>query len=185
MCLTDMKARTGAPAGGVKDRNVCGQADAERLFRRYAPMVTRRCRMLLGDDDEAADAAQEIFVKVIGDPELLAAEFPSSLLWRMATNRCLNILRDKKAQGRNASGESLLEQIACLDCDNNIEERLESGSILDKLFNRHPKSSRTIAVFHFIDGMTLEETAAEVGMSVSGVRRRLEMLRADLKTNMQ
>ena len=37
-----------------------------------------------------------------------------------------------------------------------------------------------MAVYHFLDGMTLEETARETGMSVSGVRKRLRNLRKTL-----
>lgn len=35
-------------------------------------------------------------------------------------------------------------------------------------------------MLHLIDGMTHEEVAAEVGMSVSGVRKRLAGLRSHL-----
>jgi RNA polymerase sigma-70 factor (ECF subfamily) len=52
--------------------------------------------------------------------------------------------------------------------------------LLDRLFGRHPESSRTIAVLHYVDGLTLEEVADEIGMSVSGVRKRLRALRASL-----
>ncbi len=31
---------------------------------------------------------------------------------------------------------------------------------------------------HYVDGMTLEEVAGEVGLSVSGVRKRLRTLKA-------
>jgi RNA polymerase sigma-70 factor (ECF subfamily) len=34
-----------------------------------------------------------------------------------------------------------------------------------------------MAVLHFVDGLTLEEVAAETGLSVSGVRKRLRGLR--------
>ena len=49
--------------------------------------------------------------------------------------------------------------------------------VLDWLFGRHPESSRTIAVLHYVDGLTLEEVARETKMSVSGVRKRLRKLR--------
>ena len=35
-----------------------------------------------------------------------------------------------------------------------------------------------MAVMHLLDGMTLEEVAAEFGLSVSGVRKRLRTLKA-------
>ena len=53
--------------------------------------------------------------------------------------------------------------------------------VLDWLFNRHPDSSRTIAVLHYVDGLTLEQVASEIGMSVSGVRRRLRKLRETVR----
>ena len=37
-----------------------------------------------------------------------------------------------------------------------------------------------MAILHYVDGMTLQEVADEVGMSVSGVRKRLRGLRAEL-----
>jgi RNA polymerase sigma-70 factor (ECF subfamily) len=37
-----------------------------------------------------------------------------------------------------------------------------------------------MAMLHYVDGMTLAEVADEVGMSVSGVRKRLRGLRAQL-----
>jgi RNA polymerase sigma-70 factor (ECF subfamily) len=52
--------------------------------------------------------------------------------------------------------------------------------MLARLFGRHPESSRTIAVLHFVDGLTLEEVALETRMSVSGVRKRLRRLRVSL-----
>lgn len=37
-----------------------------------------------------------------------------------------------------------------------------------------------MAILHYVDGMTLQEVADEVGMSVSGMRKRLRGLRARL-----
>mgnify|MGYP002389914899 CR=1 FL=1 len=58
------------------------------------------------------------------------------------------------------------------------ERRSVARSVLDGLFRREQESTRTIAVLHYVDDLTLEETAAEVGLSVSGVRKRLRGLRA-------
>ena len=72
----------------------------------------------------------------------------------------------------------LLLNIACMDDDRDSDAK----GILDRLFSREPESSRTIAVLHYVDGMTLEETAREVNLSVSGVRKRLRGLQAKIKT---
>ena len=53
--------------------------------------------------------------------------------------------------------------------------------MLDTLFRNEPETTALIAMLHLHDKMTLEETAAEVGMSVSGVRKRLDKLRTKLR----
>jgi len=150
---------------------------AEQLYTRYAPMVLRRCNKLLGDENAAADIAQEIFIKVWEKRNSLNTEFPSSLLWRMATNMCLNHIRNQKRRGENISANDMLVHIACAE---DVESKIGNRDILNRLFKRHPDSSRTIAVLHYIDKMTLEEVAAEVKMSVPGVRKRLRSLKTTL-----
>jgi RNA polymerase sigma-70 factor (ECF subfamily) len=147
----------------------------EELYRKYAPMVWRRCRSLLRDDDEALDAMQDTFVRVLKNQAGLDARAPSSLLFRIATNVCLNRLRTKRRRPAS-SDEALLAQIALASG----ESAYESRALLARLFNREPASSGVIAVLHLVDGMTLEQVAREVGLSVSGVRKRLRALEARL-----
>jgi len=151
--------------------------NAEQLYVRYAPMVLRRCNRLLGDENEAADIAQEVFIKVWEKRNSLNDEYPSSLLWRMATNMCLNRIRDKKRRGEDISADKMLMNIACAK---DIEKDAVHRDILNRLFKRHPENSRTIAVLHLVDGMTLEEVAKEVKMSVGGIRKRLRSLKNTL-----
>jgi DNA-binding NarL/FixJ family response regulator len=56
------------------------------------------------------------------------------------------------------------------------------NNLLDHIFKREKKSTREIAVMHFVDGMTLKEVADEVGLSVSGVRKRIRELRSRVQT---
>jgi RNA polymerase sigma-70 factor (ECF subfamily) len=99
----------------------------------------------------------------------LDGRHPSSLLYRTATNLCLNRIRDR-GRAPGLPGDDVLERIARSD-------DLDAPLLLDRLFGHHPKSTRTMAVLHWVDGMTLEQVARECGMSVSGVRRRLRALR--------
>ena len=39
--------------------------DVDTLYRRYGPMVMRRCRQLLRDEDQALDATQDVFVRLL------------------------------------------------------------------------------------------------------------------------
>jgi RNA polymerase sigma-70 factor (ECF subfamily) len=151
--------------------------EVEALCRRYGPMVLRRCRRLLGGADEARDACQEVFVRLVEHRRRLDAKYPSSLLYRMATNVSLNRIRERARQPAT-EGEAQLLRIACAE---EPGARSHARILLERLFGRHPESSRTMAVLHYVDGLTLEQVALETGLSVSGVRRRLRRLRATLK----
>jgi RNA polymerase sigma-70 factor (ECF subfamily) len=153
--------------------------DIDRLYRLYGPMVLRRCRRLLRDEDQALDAMQDVFAQLLLHQDHLSDRYPSSLLYRMATNLCLNRLRDgqirlRQGQSLDDVADRIVQHIA-------QSEELEARSLLDLIFRRHKEGTRTIAILHFVDGMTLEETAQEVGLSVSGVRKRLDALRKTVR----
>jgi RNA polymerase sigma-70 factor (ECF subfamily) len=150
--------------------------DVDALCRQYGAMVLRRCRRLLADEDEALDACQDVFVRLVEHRERLSGVYPSGLLYRIATNVCLNRIRDRRRAPVNPD-EQLLASIANGGTPGG---RSEARLLLDWLFGRHPESSRTIAVLHYVDGLTLDEVARQTDLSVSGVRRRLRMLRKTL-----
>ncbi len=140
-------------------------------------MVLRRCRGLLGDDPQAVDAMQDVFVQLLTHRDRLTDHGASSLLYTIATNLCLNRLRSRRRRPEDPESNSLIMQIAAAD---DPEARGLARGLLDRFFAREPASTGTIAVLHLLDGLTLEEVAETVGMSVSGVRKRLRTLRASV-----
>ncbi len=121
------------------------------------------------------DVCQDVFVRLLEKSDRLDDRHPSSLLYTIATNLCLNRIRD--AGRRPVDADDRLQRIAAAGRPGGSSE---ARLTLDRLFGRHPESSRTIAVLHHLDGLTLEEVAAQVGLSVSGVRKRLRNLRHTL-----
>jgi RNA polymerase sigma-70 factor (ECF subfamily) len=151
--------------------------DPHALYRTYAPMVLRRCRQLLGDDATARDAMHDVFVQILSHADALDDRAQSSLLFRIATNVCLNRMRGRRRRPEDGTDPDLLAQIAA---DTDPAKRSAARAALDRLFRHEPESTALIAVLHLHDHMTLEEVAAEVGLSVSGVRKRLAKLREKL-----
>jgi RNA polymerase sigma-70 factor, ECF subfamily len=151
--------------------------DSASYYAQYGPMVLRRCRKLLGDDQAARDAMHDVFVNVLSRSDALVDQAPSSLLFRIATNVCLNRLRSRKRRPEDGT-PGLVDEIAART---DPEGRSIARSTLSALFREEPDNTALIAVLHLYDQMTLEEVAAEVGMSVSGVRKRLDKLRSKLR----
>jgi RNA polymerase sigma-70 factor (ECF subfamily) len=152
------------------------EINIKEYYTRYGPMVLRRCRQLLRDEEKALDAMQEVFTKLMINQKRLKGIYPSSLLFRISTNVCLNMIRDQRNhRSIDISNEDLLIQLASYDMG---EDRLILRDLLDRLFRKEKQSTREIATLHFVDGMTLQEVADEVGLSLSGVRKRIRELKA-------
>jgi RNA polymerase sigma-70 factor, ECF subfamily len=139
-------------------------------------MVLRRCRGLLKNEDLAVDAMQDTFVQLLRRRDALQDVSPQSLLYRVCTNVCLNKIRELSRR-KECPEPELIEKIASYE---EPESNLFARSLLSRLFARERASTREIAVMHLLDGMTLEEVAERVEMSVSGVRKRLAPLRGAL-----
>ncbi|MEZ4382173.1 MAG: sigma-70 family RNA polymerase sigma factor [Nannocystaceae bacterium] len=148
--------------------------DVEETYRRYGPMVLRRCRRLLKDEALAVDTMHDVFVNLLVHRERLDDRGVSSLLYRIATNLSLNKIRSRSRRPEDPNTEVLMKIAEAT----RTEERAHARSLLDRALRREPVSTATIAVMHLHDGMTLQEVADAVGLSVSGVRKRLRKLKS-------
>lgn len=115
----------------------------------------------------------DVFVQLLRHHDRLDAAALSSLLYRIATNVCLNHLRSARRRPE-VPEDSVVEHIAHAA---DPESAAVTRGVLARLFGGEVESTAVIAVLHHHDGMTLDEVAREVGMSVSGVRKRLRRLR--------
>ncbi len=140
---------------------------AAELYRTYGPAVYRRCLKLLRDREAAKDATQEVFVKLVRD--IAKLEDPKIILpwiYRVATNHCLNALRNSRRRGEEAMGE--LEVGDAGDAAAYPDRHL-AGQIL----SRFDEGTRAVAVGVLVDGMGHEELAGALGVSRKTVERRL------------
>jgi len=140
---------------------------AAELFERYGPVVYRRCLRLLRDPDAAADATQEVFVRLVRNMEALE-DRATILPWiyRVATNHCLNL---RRAGRWAAEGPVDLELHADAAGDTFPERQLAQA-----VLSRFDPMTQSIAVAVLVDGLEQEETARTLGLSRRTVRRKLD-----------
>ena len=148
--------------------------DFDSLYRKFGPMVLRRCRFLLKNEEKALDAMQDVFVRLIERKERIT-DVCSSLLYTMATNVCLNKIRSDKL--RSGPEFEVIAEIVEDSTTSLTEQKIETSILLDCIFSERDSKDRQIAILHYVDGYTLEETAEITKMSVSGIRKRLNKLR--------
>jgi len=137
--------------------------DAERfnqLYESHSPAIYARCCRLLGDRAAAQDAAQEIFFRVhrhIGSAP--ANDEVLRWMFRIATNYCLNVIRDRKL--RPAPTNDLADLVGVAS----PEERIADRDLGRRMTLRAPAHVRTVAWLYHVEGLAQHEIAEEVGIS--------------------
>jgi RNA polymerase sigma-70 factor (ECF subfamily) len=137
------------------------------LYRRYGPYIYARCARLLGDRAAAEDATQETFMRVHRHLHK-APDAGAALGWvyRIATNYCLNQIRDRKL--RPLAGAEIAEAL-----DDDLEAALANREVAAMIVQRSPERLRTPAWLYHVDGLDQGEVARVLGISRRTVGNRL------------
>lgn len=148
-------------------------ANVENLYKEHGHYVYMRCRALLGDEDEAYDALQEVFVKVIRSSPDFDADKPI-LAWvnRVTTNHCLNRLRARRYRRHAALdevyGDADLSPMAFM------HKLAEQRDVIRRLLADTDKRTQQVVVAYFFDEHGVDRIGAEHAISVPTVRRVLK-----------
>ncbi len=137
------------------------------LFWRYGPMVRRRARALLGNDSDADEAVQEIFMKVLNQHDLQDGEGKTSWFYRITTNHCLNQIRDRKRRAK------LLERHVAPVEQGRSSPAADQLATLRWLLANSDEREAACAVYVYLDGMGHDEAAQILGVSSRTVRNLL------------
>ena len=144
-------------------------AELAELYDRYAGVLHHRCRSILGNDEEAADAVQETFAKVlVHADEFRRQSSPLTWMYRIGTNLCLNRLRNR--QGRRRKLEDRGHELVPPTPES--EARSDHDRVR-RLLAEVDDETRAVVVHTFFDDCTRAETARLVGISVPTVRKRV------------
>lgn len=164
-----------APAGKTLD------ADSFRnMYETHYPLVHRVCYRYTKNREEADDLAQEIFLKVHGSFATFEGNSqPSTWLYRVATNHCLDHLRWKKRQADLLSGygDDLAVSRVPEAAPDNPAKRL-----FRRLLEGLDAANRQVVFLRFEVGLTHEEIAEICGVSRVAITKRLAKFQARVAT---
>lgn len=174
-----MAEPAGAPRQDVADRTVAlvghlraGEPEGgELLDRLYRGPISRFCWGYLGSVEDAQDAAQDVFCKV-----LRARHIPDhfrSWLYKIARNHCLNLLRSR-ARGHGEQtlpSDSKLEAALTGHATRLVKQELRSR--LGHLVAALPLAYREVLRLRYVEGLSRAEIADVLELPVSVVKSRL------------
>jgi RNA polymerase sigma-70 factor (ECF subfamily) len=164
------------------------RAEIAALVEIFMDPVYRLGLRMTGNEQDAEDITQETFIKVIRAlPEFEGRSQLATWIYRIAMNESLMSLRRRKP----------LDSTVEIDADEDGEEgseieiidwaaqpeaellNLEGKKELDLTIARLPENLRGVFTLRDLQGLSIEETASVLGISIPNVKTRL--LRARLK----
>ncbi|UGQ11545.1 sigma-70 family RNA polymerase sigma factor [Yinghuangia sp. ASG 101] len=157
----------------------------EVLVRRHAPRLLALATRLLGSAGEAEDAVQDTLVTAWRRlPEFRAEAAFGTWLFRITTNRCLNILRSRPAT-RPLDTAPEPPTAAPADDPQRAAESAASAKALGEALATLTAEQRACWVLRELHGMAYEEIADVVGIAEPAVRGRLFRARRSLMEAMR
>lgn len=164
------------------------------LVRRHQDRVVSLAYRYLSDASEAEDLAQEVFLRVHRARETYepSAKF-TTWLHRITVNACLNHIRGRKARGAvsgrlpddpDGDGPAEPEDPDAPDPGDGVL-RGELAAVVRRAVDELPERQRMAILLEKYQGMSYEETAAAMEMSLSAVKSLLTRARVTLKEKLE
>lgn len=142
-------------------------------YRRYFPIISMKCNRILRGGGDAQDVAQETFVRLWQNQDLLRNP-QSTVAWiyRTATNLAIDKLRVDK-------WTALPSELHAEQAD--AEDISHARHYLRKLAHTLSEDQMMVAVLSRVDGMNHQEIGEVMGTSERTVRRLLQSLNERLE----
>mgnify|MGYP006301458985 CR=1 FL=1 len=167
-----------------------GDAQAfNELVVRHEDNVYGLCLKMLRNPEDAEDCLQEVFIKAFEAlPDFREEARFSTWLYRIATNACLMRIRKRKLETVSLDrpvelGDGKVpQQVADWTADPSagvMNEELKG--VLNEHINELPPDNRIVFLLRDIHGLSTDDTASVLGLSVPAVKSRLHRARLYLR----
>lgn len=180
--------------GELAQRVAGGDRDAIRfMVKRHNQTLFRTARAILREDGEAEDAVQEAYLKAIrGMGGFRSDAKLSTWLTRIVVNEALERLRKAKRSAEviplaadiDAEGEVMDAADESAATPEAQALRSEARRLMESRIDALPDSFRAVFVLRAVEEMTVEETAAALGIPEATVRTRFFRARSLLRESL-
>ena len=159
------------------------------LVERHEANVYGLCIKMLRNPEDAEDCLQEVFVKAYTAlPSFREEARFSTWIYRIATNACLMRIRKRKLdtvsldQPLELGEAEIPREVADWTTDPaSTVMNEELGGVLTRHINALPANNRIVFVLRDVHGISTEETADILGLSIPAVKSRLHRARLFLR----
>lgn len=158
----------------------------EEIVFKYQDKIYNLCRHMLGNAHDAEDAAQDVFLKAYQNLNKFRPEASlHTWLYRIAVNTCIDYRRKPFFESLFKSSKEGDEFVEELPADSPSPDRLyESKQISNAIqlaLGRLSERLRMVILLKEIEGLSYEEIAEVLDVSIGTVKSRISRAREELK----
>ena len=150
------------------------------LFERYTMLLFGVCMKYLKDEEEAKDAVQQIFLKIITELQRYRVQYFKSWLYMIAKNYCLMKLRDKQGRPAEIHDIHIPDEHDITDKYGHLEKERKLQLLSECLNELNPEQKQCVTLF-FLEKRTYQEIGAETGYSLMQVKSYIQNGKRNLK----
>lgn len=157
-----------------------GDEDAfVELYRRYRDRMVAFCRRIVGDDAQAEEAAQEVFLKLYRARSGYAPRSRfSTFVYRIAANHCLN-MQARVEHKLLQRGVEIDARVASPEAQQHAQlEHGELRAVLEKALATLPDRQRAALVLVHYEGLSYEEAAEAIEVTESALKSLIHRARS-------
>lgn len=180
--VLDEQAEASAPTVGFTDETEWTPPSWEEIVQTHSARVYRLAYRLTGNQHDAEDLTQEVFVRVFRSLSTYTPGTFEGWLHRITTNLFLDMVRRRQRIRFDALAEDAAERLPSREPspaqhfhDNHFDADVQQA--LDTL----APEFRAAVVLCDIEGLSYEEIAATLGVKLGTVRSRIHRGRAHLR----
>jgi RNA polymerase sigma-70 factor (ECF subfamily) len=145
------------------------------LYSRYGPALVRKARRMLGNDADAQDIVQALFVRLLAEG-IDDVDLP--YLYRAVTHNCLTWLRDHHNRARLLQRQAPVVQALQAGTRTRCDELALGQDLLLKLLDELSERQSAVLVYRFLDDCSQDEIAELLQTSRKTVGKDLARVRA-------
>lgn len=179
-----------------KEKKLVGQAKKgnikafEQLVLEHEKIVYNIIYRIMDNEEDTYDLSQETFIKAYTKINQFNEESKfSTWLYRIATNTSLDELRKRKGKeiysiDRPLSGEDSDILPEHIDKNANVEEEIidkEKSNVIECAFKELNENNKAILNLREIQGLSYDEIAKVLGVSLGTVKSRISRARQEMK----
>lgn len=157
--------------------------DWEQIVSRHGDLVWKTAYRLLGNHADALDCQQETFLAAVEFARRKEVHDWPALLQHLATARAIDRLRRLKSNARRQSSRTDVSNIT--SCEPGPESRAEESELVECLrqaLTTLPENQAEVYCLRFINDLSYEQIAVQMGLQTSHVGALLHRARARLRT---